>query len=102
MRIGWLDALHPGSELLGVVRELAGRIAAMPPESVAAVKRVVDESLQSFEAGLVAETDALGALTAAGRQQARMQRFLAAGGQTREGETTRWQEIVDAMTDADD
>jgi enoyl-CoA hydratase/carnithine racemase len=102
VRIGWLDAVHPRAELGAVVQELARRIAAMPPESVAAVKRVVDQSLQSFDAGLVAETDALGALTAAGRHHARMQRFLAAGGQTREGETTRWHEIVDAMTDADD
>ncbi len=101
-RIGWLDALHPRAKLTAVVRELALRIAAMPPESVAAVKRVVDRSLTSFDAALVVETDAFGALTAAGLHRTRMQRFLADGGQTREGETTRWGEIVDAMSDAPD
>jgi enoyl-CoA hydratase/carnithine racemase len=99
-RIGWLDAVYPRSELDAVVRDLAQRIAAMPPESVAAVKRVVDRSLTSFDAALVAETDAFGVLTAAGLHRTRMERFLAAGGQTREGETTRWGEIVAAMADA--
>ena len=46
----------------GVVRGLAPRIASMPPASVAAVKQVVDRSLASFADGLVAETDAFGAL----------------------------------------
>src|SRR6478672_4085258 len=45
LRIGWLDAVHPRAELVDVVRTLAARIAAMPPASVAAVKRVVDRSL---------------------------------------------------------
>ena len=72
---------------------------AMPPASVAAVKRVVDASLESFATALVAETDEFGALTAAGAHTERMQRFLAAGGQTHEGETARWSEIDRAMTD---
>ena len=63
-------------------RALATRIAAMPPASVAAVKQVVDRSLASFDDGLVAETDAFGALTAGGLHIVRMQRFLDAGGQT--------------------
>src|SRR4051812_36145865 len=45
VRIGWLDAVHPRAELGGIVRVLATRIAAMPPASVAAVKRVIDLSL---------------------------------------------------------
>jgi enoyl-CoA hydratase/carnithine racemase len=98
-RIGWLDAVVPHAELEETVRSLAARIAAMPLESIAAVKRVVDTTLDSFAAGLVAETDALGALTSAGLQRERMQRFLDAGGQTREGETTRWDALLDAMRD---
>jgi len=47
---------------------------------VAAVKRVVDRSLESFDRALVDETNAFGALTAAGAHTARMQRFLDAGG----------------------
>jgi len=104
VRIGWLDAVVPRGQLADTVRTTARRIAAMPPDSVAAVKRIVDRSLESFEQGLVAETDAFGALTAAGNHIARMERFLAAGGQTRAGETARWTEIVDATLDgpADD
>jgi enoyl-CoA hydratase/carnithine racemase len=99
VRIGWLDALHPPTELGDAVRDLARRLAVMPPASVAAVKRVVDRSLVSLAEGLVAESDAFGALTAAGLHGARMQRFLDAGGQTREGETTRWATLLHAMDD---
>lgn len=96
-RIGWLDAVHPSAELPAVVAALAARIAAMPPASVAAVKQVIDRSLASFDDGLLAETDAFGALTAGGLHVARMQRFLAAGGQTRAGELTDWDALVAAM-----
>lgn len=99
VHLGWLDAVFPSAELDGAVRTRAERIAAMPGESIAAVKRVVDTSLASFDAGLVAETDALGVLTAAGRHRARMERFLAAGGQTREGETSDFDALLDAMRD---
>ena len=98
-RIGWLDAVLPQSELAGAVRVLATRIAAMPPASVAAVKQVVDRSLVSFDDGLVAETDAFGALTAGGLHIVRMQRFLDAGGQTREAETSEWESLLEAMDD---
>jgi enoyl-CoA hydratase/carnithine racemase len=98
-RVGWLDAVYPRHQLDDAVHELAHRIAAMPPASVAAVKRVVDRTLDSFADGLVAESDTFGALTAGGLHRSRMQRFLDAGGQTREGETTRWAELLDAMDD---
>jgi enoyl-CoA hydratase/carnithine racemase len=97
VRIGWLDAVHPRAELDGVVRELALRIACMPPASVAAVKRVVDRTLASFDDGLVAETDAFGALTAGGLHIVRMERFLDAGGQTRDAETTDFEALLAAM-----
>jgi enoyl-CoA hydratase/carnithine racemase len=99
VRIGWLDAVHPSDRLGAEVHDLAARIAAMPPASVAAVKRVVDRSLESFDDALVAETDAFGALTAGGLHIVRMERFLEAGGQTRAGETERWSELFDAMDD---
>ena len=82
-----------------VVSTFARRIASMPPASVAAVKRVVDRSLESYADGLVAETDAFGALTAAGLHRTRMQRFVDAGGQTRQAETTRWDALLAAMDD---
>jgi enoyl-CoA hydratase/carnithine racemase len=98
-RIGWLDGVF-GRDVLGAeVLAIARRIAAMPAGSIAAVKRVVDVTLVSFDAGLVEETDAFGVLTAGGDHVAPMRRFVAAGGQTREGETTRWDEIMRATRD---
>jgi enoyl-CoA hydratase/carnithine racemase len=98
-QLGWLDQVFPRSELEGVVRARAERIAAMPGESIAAVKRVVDASLASFDAGLVAETDAFGALTAAGLHQERMESFLAAGVQPGDGVTSDFVALLDAMRD---
>src|SRR5262249_5735297 len=69
VQLGWVDEVFPHDELEPVVRARAERIAAMPSESIAAVKRVIDTALASFDAGLVAETDAFGALTAAGLHQ---------------------------------
>ena len=99
VRIGWLDAVHPREDLAGVVRALATRIATMPPASVAAVKRVIDRTLVSFDDALVAETDAFGALTAGGLHIVRMERFLEAGGQTRDAETADFRALLDAMDD---
>ena len=99
VRIGWLDAVHPRADLVGVVRALATRIATMPPASVAAVKRVIDRTLVSFDDGLVAETDAFGALTAGGLHIVRMERFLEAGGQTRDAETADFGALLEAMDD---
>jgi enoyl-CoA hydratase/carnithine racemase len=95
--IGWLDVVVQPDELEPDGAAFARRIAALPPASVAAVKRVVDVSLGSIVTALTAETDEFGRLIAAGGHQEPMRRFLAAGGQTREGETARMAAIVDAM-----
>src|SRR4029079_16143253 len=58
----------------------------MPPASIAAVKRVVDVALGDTTNALVAESNALTALMAAGNHVEPMRHFLAAGGQTRDGE----------------
>jgi enoyl-CoA hydratase/carnithine racemase len=98
LAIGWLDTVVPSEELLAHVGRIARRIAAMPPASVAAVKEVVDASLrESFHDALVAESAALARLMASGAHREPMTRFLAAGGQTREGETQRMAEIVDGL-----
>jgi hypothetical protein len=90
----------PSAELASTVDALAGRVTAMPQASVAAVKRVVDVSLtEGVAAGLVAESDALTRLMSTGAHQTPMRRFLAAGGQTRNGETTRMHDILAAMLD---
>ena len=101
--IGWLDAVVPSASLLSHVTGLASRIAAMPPESLAAVKQVVDVSLGgTFHDGLVAESAALARLLASGAHRDPMARFLAGGGQTRDGEVGRWAEIVDGLLEPAD
>jgi enoyl-CoA hydratase/carnithine racemase len=97
LALGWLNALVSSHDLDAHVLGIARRIATMPPGSVAAVKRVVDRSLGDLHDALVAESDALGQLTSAGAHHDPMRRFLDAGGQTREGETTRMTAILDAM-----
>lgn len=97
LAIGWVDAVVPADELLPHAQEIAARIAAMPPMSVAAVKRVVDTSLGSIIPALTAETDAFGQLIAAGRHRLPMQRFLSAGGQDRVAETTRMADLIEGM-----
>jgi enoyl-CoA hydratase/carnithine racemase len=97
LALGWLDAVVPREEVAAHAARVARRIAAMPPASIAAVKRVVDVSLGGLRDALVAETDAFARLVAAGAHRAPMRRFLAAGGQTRAGETVQMAEIVDAM-----
>ena len=87
--LGWLNAVLPDAAALDEhVAAVAGRIAAMPPAAVAEVKRVVDASLAGgdLRAALTEETDAYARLTADGAHRPFMQRFLDAGGQTREVE----------------
>jgi enoyl-CoA hydratase/carnithine racemase len=95
--IGWLDAVVPREQLMEHAQRIASRIAAMPPDSIAAVKRVVNISIGSLQETLVAETNALNDLIAKGMHMAPMQHFLDAGGQTREEETQRMSELIDAM-----
>ncbi len=99
LEIGWLDWLVPAAGLEAEGAKLAHTIAAMPANSIAAVKRVVDVSLGSLDPALVAESDALADLTSHGYHHARMRAFLAAGGQTRQGETHRMSELLAAMVD---
>ena len=95
--IGWLDRLVPSDEVLGAARRLSRRIAAMPPDATAAVKRVVNASLRDPDSALTAETAELYGLLASGRHRPPMERFLAAGGQTRQGERDGIEHLVLAM-----
>jgi enoyl-CoA hydratase/carnithine racemase len=97
LALGWLTAVVPSDEIEAYALGIARRVAAMPAASVAATKRVVNATLASVHEALVAETNELGALTAAGAHQEPMRRFLEAGGQTREGETTGLTQAVAAM-----
>jgi enoyl-CoA hydratase/carnithine racemase len=95
--LGWLQALTAAHDLDAVVTRLAVRIARMPAASIAAVKKVVDVALGASVAALTAESDALAALMADGHHIEPMRQFLSAGGQTREGERDRFDEILDAI-----
>ena len=97
LAIGWLTELVAPADLEARTMALAHRIAAMPAPSVASVKRVVDISLEGLEEALTAETDEFGLLTAPGIHVALMQKFLDAGGQTRDGEVHHMSSAVDAM-----
>jgi enoyl-CoA hydratase/carnithine racemase len=94
--IGWLAALLPSDQVLASALQLARRIGAMPGRSIAAIKQVVNVSLMDLHEPLTVESDELGRLISEGGHQEAMGRFLAAGGQTRDGETTRMQEILRA------
>ncbi|MFN8028567.1 MAG: enoyl-CoA hydratase/isomerase family protein [Acidimicrobiia bacterium] len=102
LALGWVDAVAPLAELDARVDALAMRVARMPRASIAAVKRVVDESLGAIDDALVVETNELLRLTGAGAHLARMTRFKERGGQTREGETQHMDEIVAAMLELDE
>ncbi len=99
LAIGWLDEVVPVDELDARVDALAARVGAMPPASVAAVKRVVDRSLRAGvgDEALTLESDELGRLMAAGAHVGPMRRFLAAGGQTRPAEVGSFEPLIDAM-----
>ena len=94
LAIGWLDRLVPSSDLEHTGHAVARRIAAMPADAVAAVKRVIDAPA---EESIVAESDAVAKLLSTGAHRERMDRFVAAGGQTREAEVLDMQTILDAV-----
>jgi enoyl-CoA hydratase/carnithine racemase len=73
------DALEP------FVRSLAARIAAMPPSAIAGAKRAVDAAIGDTEPGFAVEAEEFRATLGDG-SSALMRAFLAAGGQTRDGE----------------
>jgi len=95
LALGWLVAIHDPSDVDASAIDLARKIARMPPASIAAVKRVVDIALGDITDALVAESNALTALMAAGNHVEPMHRFLGAGGQTRDGERNHFAGVMD-------
>jgi len=95
--IGWVDEVVTPDALAARVTALATALAAAPPESIVAVKRVLDASLAGLDAALTAESAELVRLTDAGHHRAPMTRFLAAGGQTRAAEAGPIDPLLDAM-----
>jgi enoyl-CoA hydratase/carnithine racemase len=83
--IGYVNRVVDDDQLMPFVRGIAQRIAAMPTAAVAAAKAAVNAVVGDPDPGFAAEADAFrDTLTDDARE--RMQRFLDAGGQTREGE----------------
>jgi enoyl-CoA hydratase/carnithine racemase len=83
---GWINRALPHDELWPFVDRLARRIAAFPAHAVAAAKACVVRAEVEVEPHLLAEGEAFnGTLGGPGTREA-MERFLARGGQTHEGE----------------
>ena len=99
LALGWLTELVAPEQLDAHVATLVERVAAVPPASVAAVKRVIDASVGVTDEVLTAESDELGRLMAAGAHIEPMRRFLAAGGQTRAAEVGSIDPLIEAMLD---
>ena len=78
LRIGLADAVWPHGELLGKVKELAGRIAANGPLAVAEVKRLVQQGQSTtLDHAIALEQRSFGLLFASADQREGMSAFLA-------------------------
>ena len=85
---GYVNRALPVAELAAFVEHLAYRIASFPAEAIALAKRAVDAAELPTLEGLLEEADCFNRAVATPAARARMAAFLAAGGQTREGELT--------------
>jgi enoyl-CoA hydratase/carnithine racemase len=85
-RWGWLNRALPPAELRPFVDGLARRIASFPAPALAAAKQAVLAAEPAWAEGLLDESFAFQQLLRTPEAQRGMRRFLARGGQTREGE----------------
>ena len=101
--IGYVNRVLPSDQLRAHTAQVARRIAASPRLSIAKAKQAVDAALGPVEPGLIAETQAMMACSATGQHVPLMQRFLDAGGQTREVERDReaMAAVIDQMLGID-
>jgi enoyl-CoA hydratase/carnithine racemase len=83
---GWVNRSLPDDELWPYVDELAARIATFPPHAIAAAKRSVDQGLPDPVPGLRNEEWLFSQTLLDPSAIARMEAFLALGGQTRDVE----------------
>jgi enoyl-CoA hydratase/carnithine racemase len=98
-RWGWVNRALPDGELWPFVERLTRRIASFPAHAVAAAKASVLLAEKGLEADLAAEASFFnGTLKEPSARQA-MERFLAAGGQTLEGEL-RLGSLIDQLVTA--
>ncbi len=83
---GYVNRALPPGELRAFVDALAVRIASFPAEAIAAAKTAVDAALPDPTDGLLTEDQLFRSCLGGRETRARMSAFLAAGGQTRDGE----------------
>ncbi|HEY8120124.1 MAG TPA: enoyl-CoA hydratase/isomerase family protein [Myxococcota bacterium] len=95
-RWGYLNRALPPAELRPFVNALAQRIASFPAPAIAAAKRATLAADASWERGLIEESHLFQVLLRTRQAPAAMKKFLANGGQTREGEK-RLGELCEAL-----
>jgi enoyl-CoA hydratase/carnithine racemase len=85
-RYGWVNRALPADEIGAFVERLARRIASFPADAIARAKAALLAGEPPVEPGLVEEARQFERCLANPEARARMQAFLAGGGQTREVE----------------
>ncbi|MFM8529968.1 MAG: enoyl-CoA hydratase/isomerase family protein [Ilumatobacteraceae bacterium] len=85
-RWGWVNRSLPADEVWPFVERLARRIASFPAHAVAAAKASVVRVEKEVREDLLAEGNAFSATLGGPGAREAMEKFLADGGQTREGE----------------
>ncbi|MBL6715597.1 MAG: enoyl-CoA hydratase/isomerase family protein [Pseudomonadales bacterium] len=83
---GYLNRALPAAEIGAFVDRLARRIASFPAPAIAAAKAAVNAAERPLAEGLAEEAYLFQTLLATDEAPRNMQRFLARGGQTAEGE----------------
>jgi enoyl-CoA hydratase/carnithine racemase len=91
---GWINLALSDDELGPHVDRLARRIASHPVHAVQLAKRAVDAAQLPAHEGLLTEAELFSQLLASPETRERSQRFLDAGGQTRDAERD-----MDTLTD---
>ena len=85
-RYGWVNRALPPGEIRPFVQRLAARIASFPADAIARTKAALIAGEREWETGLAAESHQFDRTLLNPEARARMERFLAQGGQTREVE----------------
>lgn len=98
-RWGYLNRIYAATDIDAAVAALARRIAGFPPEAVRLAKQAINGSQQPLAEGLADEAYLFQRLLRTSDAKTYMSRFLAAGGQTREGEL-RVAELAERIRDS--
>jgi enoyl-CoA hydratase/carnithine racemase len=85
-RWGWVNRVLPADQIHAFVDRMAARIAGFPTAAVIAAKRSVLAAEAGVREDLLAEGDLFNGVLSDPEGRVAMERFLALGGQTPEGE----------------